>query len=260
MRLLLIRHGQTPANVLGQLDTTRPGPGLTPLGERQAAMVPPALQNTRIAAIYASTLLRTQLTAEPLAAGRSLDIQVLDGLQEIEAGALEKRSDRTSVQRYLKAAFAWGSGDLDARMPGGTDGNAFFDRFDSAIAAVADETASAVAADARVGQAPDVFTPNSTGAAIDTRTAAVFSHGAAIRVWTAARALNVPRAFAGIHELDNTGVVELTGSPEAGWTLVSWAGRPVGGPQLVDQQAEDPIGEPLTPSSEPDSAARTRSR
>ncbi|MEO7122267.1 MAG: hypothetical protein ABI400_03945 [Lacisediminihabitans sp.] len=25
MRLLLIRHAQTPANVLGQLDTARPG-------------------------------------------------------------------------------------------------------------------------------------------------------------------------------------------------------------------------------------------
>ena len=27
MRLFLIRHGQTPANVLGQLDTAHPGPG-----------------------------------------------------------------------------------------------------------------------------------------------------------------------------------------------------------------------------------------
>ena len=29
MRLLLIRHGQTPANVRGELDTAAPGPGLT---------------------------------------------------------------------------------------------------------------------------------------------------------------------------------------------------------------------------------------
>ncbi|HEY8752878.1 MAG TPA: histidine phosphatase family protein, partial [Arthrobacter sp.] len=27
MKLLLIRHGQTPGNVLGQLDTAHPGPG-----------------------------------------------------------------------------------------------------------------------------------------------------------------------------------------------------------------------------------------
>jgi broad specificity phosphatase PhoE len=218
MRLLLIRHGQTPANVLGELDTASPGPGLTRLGERQAAMIPPAMRDREISAIFASTLLRTQLTAEPLATNRGLDIRVLDGLQEIEAGSLEKRSDRASVQRYLEAAFAWGSGNLEARMPGGTDGNVFFDRFDRAIA---------------------------IAAAAGSDTAVVFSHGAAIRVWTAGRARNVPPAFAGMHELDNTGAVELSGSPDGGWTLASWAGQPVGGPQLVDQQADDPTGEPL---------------
>ena len=31
---LLIRHGQTPSNVAGALDTGRPGPGLTALGRR----------------------------------------------------------------------------------------------------------------------------------------------------------------------------------------------------------------------------------
>lgn len=217
MRLLLIRHAQTPANVLGQLDTTSPGPELTKLGERQAAMVPRAMHDRRVDAIFASTLLRTQLTAEPLASDRGIDTRVLDGLQEIEAGSLEKRSDRESVRRYLETAFAWGSGDLDARMPGGSDGNAFFERFDAGIAMAAAEADTAV----------------------------LFSHGAAIRVWTAGRAHNVPPAFAGIHELDNTGVVELSGSPDDGWTLVSWAGLPVGGPLLVDQQADDPTGEPL---------------
>ena len=264
MRLLLIRHGQTPANVLGQLDTARPGPGLTPLGERQAAMTPRALRERQIAAVFASTLLRTQLTAEPLATDRALDIRVQDGLQEIEAGSLEKRSDRVSVQRYLETVFAWGSGNLGARMPGGPDGSTFFDRFDAAVAAVA-----TVATE--VGSRPPAVIPSvlssglssaspsiprsgrtsgmAPGGAVDDSaspyTAAVFSHGAAIRVWTAARAHNVPPAFAGTHELDNTGVVELSGSPADGWSLVSWAGQPVGGPQLVDQQAEDPTGEPL---------------
>ncbi len=232
MRLLLIRHGQTPANVLGQLDTASPGPGLTRLGERQAALIPRAMRDTQITTIFASTLLRTQLTGEPLAADRGLDIEVLDGLQEIEAGSLEKRSDRASVRHYLEAAFAWGSGNLDTRMPGGTDGHAFFDRFDSAIATAVEGS----------------------------ETAAVFSHGAAIRVWTAGRARNVPPAFAGMHELDNTGVVELSGSPNDGWTLLSWAGQPIGGRQLVDQQADDPTGEPLTSGGKPDSAPRTPSR
>ena len=296
MRLLLIRHGQTPANVLGQLDTARPGPGLTPLGERQAAMTPRALRERQIAAVFASTLLRTQLTAEPLATDRALDIRVQDGLQEIEAGSLEKRSDRVSVQRYLETVFAWGSGNLGARMPGGPDGSTFFDRFDAAVAAVAAEVdsrppavipsvlpsvlpsglpsglpsrlpsglpsglPSASPSVPRSGRASGMAPGGAVDDSASPYTAAVFSHGAAIRVWTAARAHNVPPAFAGTHELDNTGVVELSGSPADGWSLVSWAGQPVGGPQLVDQQAEDPTGEPLELSLLLGHADRARGR
>lgn len=217
MRLFLIRHGQTPANVLGSLDTDHPGPGLTTLGEQQAAVIPRALENEAIDAIFASTLLRTQLTAAPLALARGLAVQVSGGLHEIEAGSLEGQSDHASVQHYMETVFAWGAGDLDVRMPGAGTGRDFFDRFDSDIRTVTSGF----------------------------ETAAVFSHGAAIRVWAAARATNVPPRFAGLNNLDNTGVVELTGSPTEGWTLVSWAGMPVGGHHLADATAEDPTGDAL---------------
>ncbi|TXN31930.1 histidine phosphatase family protein [Lacisediminihabitans profunda] len=218
MRLLLIRHGQTPANVLGQLDTASPGPGLTELGARQAAVIPDAMRFESIDAIFASTLVRTQLTAEPLSLDRRLEVRVGRGLHEIEAGALEGRSDRESVRAYLETIFAWGTGNLDATMPGAADGHSFFQRFDADIEI----------------------------AAAEADTAAVFSHGAAIRVWTAARAHNVPPTFAGTNELGNTGVVELIGSPQDGWTLVSWAGLPVGGARLADESAQDPTGGPVS--------------
>ena len=211
MRLLLIRHGQTPANMLGLLDTAHPGPGLTALGERQAIAVAEVLRRREVDGVFATTLLRTQLTARPFAVAT-----VIEGLHEIEAGDLEGRNDRASARSYLETAFAWGSGNLDATMPGATDGHAFFRRFDRGIGAVSH---------------------------LDT--AVVFSHGAAIRVWTAGRATNVPPIFAGNHELDNTGVVELAGSPEEGWTLVSWAGAPIGGLDLVDDSASDPTGDVL---------------
>ena len=101
MKLLLIRHGQTPGNVLGQLDTAHPGPGLTELGQRQAEAMARSLANEPISALYASTLVRTQITAAPLGKMHSLDIEVLDGLHEIEAGSLEKLTDHESVMRYL---------------------------------------------------------------------------------------------------------------------------------------------------------------
>jgi broad specificity phosphatase PhoE len=197
MRLFLIRHGQTPANVLGQLDTKHPGPGLTALGLEQAARIPHLLQRETIDAIFTSTLQRTQLTAQPLATDRMLQLRIAEGLHEIEAGSLEGLSDHASVRTYMETVFAWGAGDLHVRMPGSTTGHTFFDRFDADI-------------DAAVATGAD--------------SAAIFSHGAAIRVWAAARSRNVPPEFAGSHDLVNTGVVELHGSQQDGWTLVNWAG------------------------------------
>jgi probable phosphoglycerate mutase len=215
MRLLLIRHGQTPSNVEGLLDTGQPGPGLTELGERQAAEVPNALAHEAIDGIYVSALKRTHLTAAPLARDRGIAAVQLPGIHEIEAGDLEMRHDHEAYRAYLETAFAWGTGDLDRRMPGASDGHEFFHRFDRSI-----------------GQ-------------IDVANAVVFCHGAAIRVWVAGRATNVPPSFAGEHDIQNTGVVVLEGTLESGFALLSWQGTPVGGSQFADAAAEDPTGETL---------------
>ena len=219
MRLLLIRHGQTPGNVLGQLDTAHPGPGLTELGERQAAALARSLANEQIDLLYASTLIRTQITAAPLASVRGLEIEVLDGLHEIEAGSLEKLTDRESHLRYLGTVFGWADGELHRRMPGGPSGHDFFERYDASIAGIA-----AAAASGEAG------------------TVAVVSHGAAIRVWVALRASNMEAGFAARHVLANTGIVALEGDPDAGWRLIHWDDSPVGGLALMDPTAEDPTG------------------
>lgn len=220
MRLLLIRHGQTPGNVLGQLDTAHPGPGLTELGERQATALARSLANERIDLLYASTLIRTQITATPLATFRALDVEVLEGLHEIEAGALEKATDRASHLRYLGTVFDWAEGGLDRRMPAGPSGHDFFERYDASIARIA-------------------------AAAGGAGTVAVVSHGAAIRVWAGLRAANREPGFAARHVLANTGIVALEGDPDAGWRLIHWDGSPVGGLALADPAAEDPTGRTL---------------
>ena len=217
MRLLLIRHAQTPANVRGELATARPGPGLTDLGIQQAAGVVHALSGERLDAIYASPLLRTRLTAEPLAEAHGLAVQVLEGLEEIEAGSLEDRSDMPSVMTYVRTAFGWTEGDLDVRIPGSIDGHEFFARFDGAVSAIVDTH-------------PD-------------GTVAAFSHGAAIRVWAVTRGVNLRAEAPFIRHLDNTGVVVLNGSPSAGWRVETWEGEPVGGDELADPLAADPTGD-----------------
>lgn len=222
MRLLLIRHGQTPANVRGEIATVRPGPSLTKLGRRQADALATSIltdAGETIAAVYVSPLTRTAETAAPLAASLGLEPEVLEGLEEIEAGELEDRRDMPSVMAYVRTVFGWAAGDLDVRMPGSIDGNEFFTRFDAAISTIAERH-------------PDA-------------TVAIVSHGAAIRVWSGARAENLEPDYGAHKHLDNTGIVVLSGSPAEGWRAETWAGEPIGGPELVDHTAADPIGDPI---------------
>ncbi|MGW5772402.1 histidine phosphatase family protein [Streptomyces longwoodensis] len=201
MRLLLVRHGQTPTNVNYLLDTGVPGPGLTDLGRRQAAALPQALAGEDIAALYASTLVRTQLTAAPLAAARGLEVLVRDGLREVSAGDMEMLPGLGEAgERYMRTVFAWADGDTDLRMPGGETGTEFLARYDAVVAEAAASGAGTVA---------------------------MVSHGAAIRAWAAARAHNVDVPFAAEHRLENTGVVVLEGTPGDGWKALTWAGATV---------------------------------
>ncbi|MGW6026766.1 histidine phosphatase family protein [Streptomyces sp. NPDC055099] len=219
MRLLLIRHGQTPSNLKHLLDTEVPGPGLTPLGQEQAAALPEALAAEKIDALYVSTLLRTQKTAAPLAAATGLEPRIRDGIRELSAGDLEMRGDQEAAAVYMSTAFAWPGGDLERRMPGGENGREALGRFDAVVAEAA-----------------------ATGAG----TVALVSHGAVIRTWVAARAVNVDVEYAANHPLANTGVVILEGSPDEGWRALVWEGRPLG-PEGESPEDSGPTGEAPVP-------------
>lgn len=226
MRLLLIRHGQTPHNVTGALDTAFPGAGLTELGQRQATAVPTALADEDVSAIYASPLVRTQLTGSPLAQERSLDVVVREGLQEISAGDVEMRSDRGAVEAYLGGVAAWLHRDLDHALAGGTTGHEFMARFDAAVRAIAEQHGR-------------------------DDTVAIFSHGAAIRVYAAISAGLDADAVEG-KWINNTGMVMLDGRPGEGWDLVRWHGDPLGGAELASVRAHDVTGEAIDEELEAD--------
>lgn len=218
MRLLLIRHGQTPSNVLGLLDTAVPGPGLTDLGHEQALAIPGALAGVDVQAIYASTQTRAQLTATPLAVDRGIDIVIRDGIREISAGSLEMLSDSESVHSYLSTMGAWLTGDLDASTPGnGESGHEVLARFDEVVAEAADS-----------GVESAVFV----------------SHGAVIRVWATIRSATLTADFGTANSLSNTGIVVLEGSPTDGWTALSWSGEAIGGVELADAAADGPAADP----------------
>ncbi|MEW2480597.1 histidine phosphatase family protein [Mycobacterium sp. NPDC049093] len=203
MRVTFVRHGQSAGNTSGNIDTSTPGPSLTPLGREQAQAVADRLGDNNYDAIYASQMIRTQQTAEPMSAYLGLPIQVLPGLQEIEAGDYEGTPESGALDGYLKAPIAWAfAGQLGARIPGSIDGNEFDARVDGALKTMYDK---------------------------GDRNVVVFSHGGTIMFWTMMNAKNLTLAEKGMllsqHALGNTDYVVIEGNPEDGWTVVDWNGQ-----------------------------------
>jgi probable phosphoglycerate mutase len=201
VRLLLIRHAESTANVDRLLDTAPPGTDLSPSGIEQALALGDSLANVPLDAIFVSDLVRTQQTAAPLAAAHGLTPIVRAGIREIQAGEYEMAPDDASWEAYLAVLYRWADGEPEVRVPGGESGGEVIARYDAVVAEAAGYD-----------------------------TAALVSHGAVIRAWTGARAGNVDRAFLADSRLYNTAVIELDGNPEDGWRVDTWANEPV--PQL----------------------------
>jgi probable phosphoglycerate mutase len=113
--MLLIRHGTSEPyvpgapfpRVAGQAD-----PALAPEGHDQAKRLADRLASARFDAIYVSTLRRTALTAEPLAARLGLVPAVDPGLREVHLGDWEgdyrqRVAERDPLVREIFEAERW---------------------------------------------------------------------------------------------------------------------------------------------------------
>lgn len=196
--LTLVRHAQSEANAAGVIDSTVPGPDITAWGYGQAVGAANQLSVNRYDGIYASTMVRTQETAAPLAQALNERVTVLPGLREIEAGQNEGLPEAQAADA-LSAPAAWLRGDRSARIPGSVNGDEFESRFDDAVKTI-----------------------YATG---ETNPVA-FSHGLAIMTWVLMTVKNPDMSLAN-DPLPNTAHVVVTGDPTDGWTLANWNGRPV---------------------------------
>lgn len=211
--LTLIRHAESYGNVPGAgIDTKVPGPVLTPLGEQQAADIAPGLALAGFDGINYSNMIRTLQTAQPLIDLQpSLPTAQYPGLREISAGIFEGSPNDSGLGRigYFLIPLTWALGLRSLPIPLGEGGNEFNARYSDAVASVIAD-----------GQADPV----------------IFSHGAAIMVWTA---MNVDNPDVGLllsHPLGNTEEVVVTGNPTDGWMMQSYAGMPVSqNPNLLTQ-------------------------
>lgn len=197
--LTLVRHAQSAGNASGLIDTSTPGPAVTELGHGQAQAVAAALRGKgdSFDSVYASTMIRTQQTAQPLADALHEPIVVLPGLREIEAGAYEGLPEADATTTYFDAPLQWLRGDRAARIPGSIDGNEFDARFDQAVQTIYDDT--------------DAGNPN----------AVAYSHGGAIMMWVAMNVRGVDPAALAATPLQNTGYFVIRGNPVDGWNLVT---------------------------------------
>lgn len=203
MRVTFVRHGQSAGNASGLIDTSTPGPVLTPTGQQQSQAIVGVLGDNNYDAIYASTMVRTQLTAAPMSQYLGLPIQVLSGLQEIEAGVFEGTPESQAQTGYGLFPLAWAiQGNRDLRIPGSIDGNEFDARVDGALQTIYDN---------------------------GDRNPVIFSHGGAIMFWTMMNAQNLTAAekidLLRTAPLSNTNYVIVEGNAEDGWTLVNWNGK-----------------------------------
>ena len=208
MKLLLVRHGRTIANIMGALDTAFPGNSLDATGLTQAASLPNRLDTDQLAessSLWTSPIARARQTIAPLEGATGLTADIDSGLREVLAGDLEMCTDARSVACYTDTTRAWMIGRTAARLPGSPeDGADTFARFDAAVARIARATAADVGADG---------------------TALLVAHGTVLRLWTALAAApggGADPAWIADHPMRNTGISVVEGDPECGWSLVDW--------------------------------------
>jgi broad specificity phosphatase PhoE len=196
--LTFVRTGQSTSNAAGLIDTSVPGPDLSGLGYQQAATIAKQLRPNGYDGVYASTMVRAQETAAPLAKALGKPVTVLPGLRETEAGQFEGQPEADAPQDEA-AAMAWLTGDRGANIPGSINGDEFNARFGDAVQTIYDS-----------GNLNPV----------------AFSHSGAIMFWVLMNVKNPDNSLPTSHPIANTGRIVVAGSPRGGWTLTNWDGMP----------------------------------
>ncbi len=118
MRLLLIRHGSTLDNeqerYTGQADVP-----LSPLGERQVAMLGERLANEALDIIVTSDLQRARATGASIAHYHQIPVYEDAAIREISLGAWEGVTLAELLERDTEAITCWQNEPLNCRPPGG---------------------------------------------------------------------------------------------------------------------------------------------
>lgn len=201
-RLILVRHGQSLANVERRLDTRPPGAELTDQGRQQAREFARS-RSVRPGLLLHSIAHRAAQTAAEIGAELSTGAIEVGGIHEVQAGDLEDRTDDEAIAEFNTVYQRWHQGDLDAAMPGGESGREVLDRYLPVI-----------------GDLRRCYFDDEQW----TQDVVVVSHGAAIRLAAAVLA-GVEPSFVLDHHLANTEFVTLAPITDGRWSCLQWGVR-----------------------------------
>lgn len=252
-RLILIRHGQTHANIARILDTALPGAPLTDQGIIQARRLGRVLlpSRERMTEIVTSHALRARQTGAGAVAGLhhlvgpGVRLRHEAGLHEVQAGEIEGRSDFDAHRRFMEIFHGWLHGDFGAKVPGGESADDVLARYLPVLRALVAEDSAFPLDDAHAssdsastrGPADATGSASTRGSAdaLDSsnsrdggRNIVVVSHGAAIRL-IAQHLANIEGQFIFDNPLPNAARVELVrdvdasdGDKAGSWKLARW--------------------------------------
>ncbi|MCL5951239.1 MAG: histidine phosphatase family protein [Chloroflexi bacterium] len=115
---ILVRHGQTEWNKNERFRGRADIP-LNETGVAQAQQVATRLIGEKIDAIYSSPLRRALRTAQPIAENHRLAVQPLDGLNDVDEGALEGLTIEEARQDFPKVVDDWLNAPGHVKFPKG---------------------------------------------------------------------------------------------------------------------------------------------
>lgn len=117
-RLIVVRHGETAANVRGEF-RGRSSVGLTPIGREQAAYAAARLASSGASRVWSSPQPRALETAEPIARALGVPVEPDEGLDAVDCGAWNGLPYDDVHARWPDLWSLWRSDPGRIRFPGG---------------------------------------------------------------------------------------------------------------------------------------------
>lgn len=139
-RLILVRHCQSMGNLM-KVFQGRTDYDISPLGEKQLALLGLRLRNAPIDVLYSSPLIRAWKTAEAINEYHRLTIIPIDELMEIDIGELTGRGPGHVFDGYPELAENWRNFPQRCVFPGGESTAEVYDRAEAVLQRILNENA-----------------------------------------------------------------------------------------------------------------------